>query len=312
MEDKMGIAILLKTIILCIALLMNCYGCAGERPMKIRHIYMHNDREFAMQFAENRDKNAIVGDSQTIGIRKVDGKLHTSRRLPYKEDTVAQVSFAEVDPGLHSFDVFFTKPTTKIVKHKVVDVMYNSTKDCFIKAPLEAGHVYMIYGWMEGVGYVNNEEVFDWHTRMHDETVDQELETECVFDKNVDIYSIRGRVVKLLLCEGPLEGFPPDDQIHYSLKFPQPEVRSIWWQLYIDHPAPTKPTEFKLQTVWIGPDNKVFYEKELLFTTHSGWTNSKYWSNCGFNQKGKWKPGTYVLNFYEGKTKVAELPFVID
>ncbi len=124
------------------------------------------------------------------------------------------------------------------------------------------------------------------------------------------IPSLKGVVTQLKIFEGG-QGGVADDQRNYQNSFSSSSSRFIYWELNLSHPAPGRRLEFAIDEVWYGPDGSEFARNTTSSHILDTWSTSNHYSSWGWNEPGKWKPGTYRVDIVVGGKKITSGSFVI-
>lgn len=141
------------------------------------------------------------------------------------------------------------------------------------------------------------------------------------------IPSINAKVASLRFFENPLPPHVvPRQQRVYSNRFVKSQVRRIFWELDLTHPAPGRRVDFIIESVWYSPTGLGQGQRQSMRASLQGdWTWS-YWQD-GVRLIGKWKTvkptgemydweepwpsGNYRVDIYVAGTMVASGSFEI-
>ncbi|MBU1054781.1 MAG: ankyrin repeat domain-containing protein [Proteobacteria bacterium] len=98
----------------------------------------------------------------------------------------------------------------------------------------------------------------------------------------------------------------------YGMLFSKDSSRYVIWHMEISHSRILKDIELPITIVWYDPNGSIFSKQQhkLLLTAGTESTLNDY--GCGFGEPGKWDVGSYTVDFFVGKLKIAKVFFTID
>jgi hypothetical protein len=121
---------------------------------------------------------------------------------------------------------------------------------------------------------------------------------------------INADVVSLKFFEsartGQLAGSP-----NYRTKFQQLVTRCIFWELILENPPLAKDTELEIISVWFAPGGDILARAAQSWVVSKGNSLHSTTSGWGYDEMGKWSPGTYRLDLYIGGDRVVSGLFEI-
>jgi hypothetical protein len=141
------------------------------------------------------------------------------------------------------------------------------------------------------------------------------------------IPSIKAKVISLRFFETP----PPPNVLPrarriYSNRFSRPQVRRIFWELSLEHPAPGRRVDFTIDSMWYSPTSTGQGTRlSMQASLQRDWTWS-YWHYGGevigkwkvlepsgrmYNKEEPWPIGAYRVDIYVVGTKVASGAFEV-
>lgn len=121
---------------------------------------------------------------------------------------------------------------------------------------------------------------------------------------------LKAVVTEVNFYEGDKNGVPYEKR-EYRERFAGSDSRFIYWELNLKHPAPGQRLDFAVDAVWYGPDGSEFVRQTLNTYMEGTWTNSYHPFGQGWDEPGKWRPGSYIVElFYKGQ-KIAINAFEI-
>lgn len=85
---------------------------------------------------------------------------------------------------------------------------------------------------------------------------------------------------------------------YYTRKFPSSETSSVYWELNIKYPRQESKKNFIVQAVWRTFDGSLDGTQRRKVSLSKGWSDSSHSSGWGYKEKGKWKKGTYYIEFH--------------
>jgi hypothetical protein len=103
----------------------------------------------------------------------------------------------------------------------------------------------------------------------------------------------------------------PKSQRKYAKQFSKLGTRFMNWELDVIA-APGKEFNFKIDTVWYGPDGTVIWRQSVPTHINKDWKGvNQTGPGYGWEEAGKWKPGLYRVEFIVEKKIIASETFEI-
>ena len=100
-------------------------------------------------------------------------------------------------------------------------------------------------------------------------------------------------------------------QRDYSHNFGQANARVIYCELDLNHTRPGENKAFVMQAVYYDPDGDVYGDVVIEPVVEAGRTSSNWVLGYGWDDPGNWDVGTYRVDVYVGKEKIASDSFEI-
>ena len=125
------------------------------------------------------------------------------------------------------------------------------------------------------------------------------------------IQSLEATVGSIVFYESGT-GRIPKEQRRYETHFPH-SARYINWEMHLSFPKPASHTPFTIHEVWHRPDGTLEREGDFPAYIEPEWINSTHSSDgWGSAKGGTYQVGTYHVDFYVDKRKIASTSFDID
>ena len=117
------------------------------------------------------------------------------------------------------------------------------------------------------------------------------------------IDSVGATIVSLRFFAVAGEGPPPEGRV-FATKFPKSEARRVFWQIDLVAPRRENAEAFAIEAIWHRPDGSVLATQGFAGRIAPGWNKSFHYSGRRA-QDGNWEPGTYSVELFAGKEKIA-------
>ena len=123
------------------------------------------------------------------------------------------------------------------------------------------------------------------------------------------IQSIDAVIGPILFYESATGRIAKEQRV-YQTRFSR-SARYLNWEVHLTFPKPASHTAFTIHEIWHRPDGALEKEQDFLAYIEPAWDNSTHSSEGWGSAKGGWIPGTYRVDFYVDKRRVAASSFEI-
>jgi hypothetical protein len=133
-----------------------------------------------------------------------------------------------------------------------------------------------------------------------------------IFHSNVELIpSLNARVTKILFFESNRSDIVLPKKRIYQSRFAQATTRSVYTEIYLEHPQPGRRIDFIITLVYIRENGTTFRIEEYQSRIEADWTSSNHWAGVGNYGPGDWSAGTHKVDVHIKGEKVATGSFEI-
>jgi len=123
---------------------------------------------------------------------------------------------------------------------------------------------------------------------------------------------LQARVRSVGLFEDGSGSPTPHGKRVYKTKFAKTDTRYIFWELNLEHPLRRNQRfNFPLKAILYNSSGNILKVQTHNTYVEPGWTWSYHSIGIGWNDFGKWLPGTYKIELYVGNKKVSGKKFEV-
>ena len=127
----------------------------------------------------------------------------------------------------------------------------------------------------------------------------------------VEVPALNATVDELLFYESA-RGIPAQADRKYNTEFSASQARFINWELRLQHPAPGRKSDFRIDATYLDPKGQVMFENYVDTYFTADWTSSNHSWGYGNDTPGAaWSPGIHRLDIYIAGAKIASGTFTI-
>jgi hypothetical protein len=125
-----------------------------------------------------------------------------------------------------------------------------------------------------------------------------------------DIPSLQAKVTGFKFYEAGKNNIPQSER-QYKRIFEKSPTRFVYWQLSIDYPDPGRRIDFQIRHIWYRPDGATPLEYDRDSHILTGYRSTDITSGKGWQEPGRWDPGTYRVELFAEGKMIAEGSFEI-
>ena len=117
----------------------------------------------------------------------------------------------------------------------------------------------------------------------------------------------------LQFLESAFESIPDKANRVYAYTFSRATTRTIYWELDLKFPPPGRRIDFQIDAIWYNPDGSEMARQNYSGHVDPTWPNSfTHTFGRGWKNAGHWTPGTYRVDLYLQKSRIASGSFVVN